>query len=308
MDAFIRIFRSRKLALSDPPDISPALPHMDPPGATTLVDAKPSLFIALPAEIIYEILSFLPPLSLVSLTRTSKFLRAHALADALWAKFVRKNVPYQQSLQCYPAESWKDLYVSLHPYWFLSRNKLWFSDKAYSGSSMTGSLVLVRYDSRRGCIEGLRMLAKQGIRSFESWEWNPEVIIHTFNPEVSLLVDDPIVKIDRGMYAGHNSAREEILMSTGYTRGVRSMISLCQGLTPKEQDNAMALWPPRIIPAKERVRNQSRHPSRGEGPSSLLNASENAFRIRKWVEFGGMGASLGVHIGEDVMTFSTVPE
>lgn len=308
MDAFIRIFRSRKLALSDTPDIPPALPHMDPPVAPTLVDAKPSLFNALPAEIIYEILSFLPPLSLVSLTRTSKFLRAHAIADALWAKFVRENVPYQQSLQCYPAESWKDLYVSLHPYWFLSRNKLWFSDKAYSGSSMTGSLVLVRYDSRRGCIEGLRMLAKQGIHSFESWEWNPEVIIHTFNPEVSLLVDDPIVKIDRGMYAGHNSAREEILMSTGYTRGVRSMISLCQGLTPNEQDNAMTLWPPRIIPAKERVRNQSRHLFRGEGPSSLLNASENAFRIRKWVEFGGMGAPLGVHIGEDVMTFSTVPE
>ncbi|KAL8642713.1 MAG: hypothetical protein Q9226_008479 [Calogaya cf. arnoldii] len=311
MDAFIRIFSSRKLALSeDSPDIPPDLPHMDSP---TMVDAKPSLLTALPAEIINGILSFLPPLSLVGLTRTSKLLRDHALTDALWAKFVRENVPHQQSLEYYPAESWRDLYMSLHPYWFLSRNKLWFSDKAYSGSSMTGSLVLVRYDPRRGCMEGLRLLARQGLHSYELWEWNPDVIIHTFNPEVSLLVDDPVVKIDRGMYADHHSTREEILMNTGYTRGIRSMLSLCHGLTPEEQDGIVAtgcnaLWPPRIIPAKERVRNESRRSFRGEGPNSLLEASENTFRIRKWMEFGGMGAPLGVHIGEDVMTFSTVPD
>lgn len=308
MDAFVGVFRSRKLPPSDPPDTSPASPHMVPPVAPALLDAKPSFLTALPAEIIHEILSFLPASSLVSLTRASKLLRLHALTNALWAKFVRENVPYQQNLLYHPAQSWRDLYISLHPYWFLTRNKLWFSDKAYSGSSMTGSLMLARYDPRRGCIEGLRLLAKQGLHSFESWEWDPEVIIHTFNPEVSLHVDDPIVKIDRGMYAEHNSARAEILMNTGYTRGVRSMVSLCQGLTPEEQDDVLTLWPPRIIPAKERVRKQNRRHFRGEGPSSLRNASENTFRIRKWVEFGGMGAPFGVHIGEDVMTFSTVPE
>ncbi|KAL8724812.1 MAG: hypothetical protein Q9166_007737 [cf. Caloplaca sp. 2 TL-2023] len=310
MDTLIRIFRSRKLALSDPPDRSPALPHMDSPVAPTLVYAKPSSLTVLPAEIIYEILSFLPPLSLASLSRASKLLRAHALTDSLWSRYVRENVPYQPNLGYYPAESWRDLYISLHPYWFLTRNKLWFSDKAYSGSTMAGNLVLVRYDPRRGCIEGLRILAEQGIHSFESWDWKPEVIIHTFNPEVQLFVDDPIVKIDRGMYAEHNSAQEEILMNTGYSRGVKSMISLCHGMRPEVQSNAMALWPPRIIPARERVRNESRHLFRGEGhrPSSLLDASENTFRIRKWVEFGGMGAPLGVHIGEDVLTFSTVPE
>lgn len=170
--------------------------------------------------------------------------------------------------------------------------------------------MLARYDSRRGCIEGLRVLAKQGIHAFESWEWAPEVIIHTFNPEVSLHVDDPIVKIDGGMYAKHNSVKEEILMNTGYTRGVRSKLSLCHGLTPEEQHESMALWPPRIVPAKERVRNDSQQLFKGTGhrPSSLFDVSENTFRLRKWVEFGGMGAPLGIHIGEDIMTFSTVPE
>ncbi|KAL8672789.1 MAG: hypothetical protein Q9224_007555, partial [Gallowayella concinna] len=182
--------------------------------------------------------------------------------------------------------------------------------KAYSGSTWIGNLVLVRYDARRGCIEGLRILAKQGIHSFESWDWQPEVIIHTFNPQVELFVDDPIVKIDRGMYAEHNSAQEEILMNTGYSRGVRSSISLCHAIAPDQQDHAMALWPSSIIPARERVRCESRHLFRGEGhrPKSVQDVSEDTFRIRKWVEFGGMGAPFGVHVGEDVMTFSTVPE
>ncbi|KAL8668417.1 MAG: hypothetical protein Q9168_006951 [Polycauliona sp. 1 TL-2023] len=311
MDHLLRMFSPHKLAPSDLYDnTSPALPQMDSPISLTLPDAKSSSISILPAEIIHEILSYLPPLALVSLTRTSKNLRAHALTDALWARLVRENVPHSERLQYYPAESWKNLYISLHPYWFLTRNKLWFSDKAHTGSTLTGSLVLARYDPRRGCIEGLRLLARQGIHSFESWEWNPEVIIHTFNPEVSLHVDDPIVKIDRGICSSRDLAKEEILMNTGYTRGVRSMLSLCHGLKPEVQDDAMALWPPRLIPAKERVRNESQQLFKGKGhrPSSLHDVSENTFRIRKWVEFGGMGAALGIHIGEDVMTFSTVPE
>ncbi|KAL8701054.1 MAG: hypothetical protein Q9201_005119 [Fulgogasparrea decipioides] len=290
---------------------------MDSPIAPITVYAKLSSLQVLPAEIIYEILSFLPPLSLVSLASTSKLMRAHALTDSLWTRFVRENVLYLPDMDHYPAESWRELYIGLHPYWFLARNKIWFSDKAYSGSTMTGNLVIMRYDPRRGCIEGLRLVAKHGIHSFESWDWKPEVIIHNFSPHVTLFVDDPIVKIDSGCYAQHNSAKEEVLMSTGYSRGVRSLISLCHGLAPDLQSNAMALWPSRIIPARERVRNESRHLFRGEGhrPSTLSDASENTFRIRKWVDLGGrgtplrgMGTRLGVHIGEDVMTFSTVPE
>ncbi|KAL8960134.1 MAG: hypothetical protein Q9193_003113 [Seirophora villosa] len=175
---------------------------------------------------------------------------------------------------------------------------------------MTGNLAIIRYDPRRQCIEGLRLVAKHGVHSFESWEWKPEVIIHTFNPKVELWADDPLVKIDPGCYAQHNSANEEIMMQTGYSTGVKSMVSLCHGLPPHLQSNAMALWPPQIIPVRERVRNESRHLFRGEGhrPSSLSDVSENTFRIRKWVEFGGIGAPLGAHIGEDVMTFSTVPD
>ncbi|KAI4139797.1 MAG: hypothetical protein L6R39_006109 [Caloplaca ligustica] len=275
-----------------------------------MIYAHPSSLTTLPAEIIHQILTFLPPLSLVSLIGTSKLLRAHALTDSLWAMFVRECVPFQPELGYHPAKSWKDLYTSLHPYWFLVKKKIWFSDKAHSGSTMTGNLAVVRYDPRRQCIEGLRLVAKHGVHSFESWDWNPEVIIHTFDPKVELWADDPLVKINPGCYSQHNSTREEVMMDTGHASGIKSMISLCLGLPPHLQTNTMALWPPHIIPVRERVRNESRHLFKGEGhrPSCLADASENTFRVRKWVEFGGMGLPLGVHIGEDVMTFSTLPE
>ncbi|KAI4131469.1 MAG: hypothetical protein LQ338_001211 [Usnochroma carphineum] len=275
-----------------------------------MVYAHPSSLSTLPAEIIYQILTFLPPLSLVSLSRTSKLFRAHALTDSLWSRFVRENVPHQPDLDYRPAQNWRDLYTSLHPYWFLARHKIWFADKAYAGNTMTGALAIVRYDPRRQCLEGLRLVARHGVHSFESWDWNPEVIIHTFNPVVMLWPDDPILKINRGCYSERKSTSDELLMDTGHSRGVKSTISLCRGLPPHLQDSAMALWPPPIIPVRERVRNESPHLFRSEGhrPSCLSDASEDAFRIRKWVEFGGMGTPLGVHIGEDVMTFSTVPE
>ncbi|KAL8994553.1 MAG: hypothetical protein Q9188_007033 [Gyalolechia gomerana] len=283
---------------------------MDSPISPTLVHAHPAPLTVLPAEIISEILSYLPPVSLVKLARTCKLLHTHALTDSLWFRFVRENVPYQPDLKHHPAESWRQLYISLHPYWFMTMNKLWFSDKAHSGTTMTGNLMVIRYDARRQCIEGLRLVARHGIHSFESWDWKPEVIIHTFNPHVELYAVDPIVKIDPGLYAQHNSVKEEVLMNTGYSRGVKSMLALCRGLPPDRQSNAMVVWPPWIIPAKERVRNESRHLFRGEGhrPSTLSDASDSAFRIRKWVELGGIGAPVGVHIGEDVMTFSTVPD
>ncbi|KAL8934912.1 MAG: hypothetical protein Q9216_005671 [Gyalolechia sp. 2 TL-2023] len=300
MDYLISMFSSRKTSVSD---TSSALPYMDSPDLPT----HSTPLILLPGEILLEVFSYLSPLSLVRLARTCKFLRSYALTDSLWFKFVRENVPYQPELTHHPAESWRQLYISLHPYWFLTRNKLWFSDKAHRGSTMTGNLTVIRYDARRQCIEGLRLVATQGIRSFDSWDWKPDVIIHTFNPDVGLYTDDPIVKIRPGTYAQRNSAREEVMMDTGNLRGVKSMITLCRGLPPSLQSDAMNVWPPRIVPAKERVRNESRDLFRGEGhrPSTLSDASESIFRIRKWAELSGITS---VHIGENVMTFSTVPE
>lgn len=171
---------------------------------------------------------------------------------------------------------------------------------------MTGQVVIARYDPRRGCIEAYRLVAEHGDHHFEPWGWNPEVIIHTFNPKVSLFLDDPIVKLDMGWHRGQNRLEREILMRTGGTVSIQSSIALCQPIPVALQNPSMALWPPAILPATQRVRNDSQSMYRGQGhrPRSLAEASDSTFRIRKWLEFSPGSARLG----EDVMTFSTILE
>ena len=60
-----------------------------------------------------------------------------------------------------------------------------------------------------------------------------------------------------------------------------------------------------------RVRSDSGNMFRGDEhkPSTITEASDTTFRIRKWMDFGGyIGSTFGVRMGEDVMTFSTLPE
>ena len=268
-----------------------------------------SSFQTLPAEIITQILEYLDPLSLLSLSRTSHHLRDHAQNDLLWATFVRENVP--RPVQSPPPSlTWKGLYIGHHPYWFLPRHKIWFSDKANTGSNMTGNVIIALYDERRGCIEAYRLVAEHGPHSIYPWEWDPDVVIHTFDPKVQLWRDDPVVKLDARMSNSRGRSQLETPMRTGIAQGIRSVISLCQVIPDKLQHESMALWPPAICPSPHRVRSESPTMFRGEAskPLTMAQTSDSTFRIRKWVDFRGMGAPLGVRIGEDVMTFSTLSE
>ena len=260
----------------------------------------------LPAEIIDHILVYLDPQSLLRLSRTSQLLRKHAQNDLLWARFVRENVPRPVQSPT-PCSSWRDLYIGHHPYWFLPRHKVWFSDKANTGSTMTGNIIISLYDQRRGCIEAYRLVAEHGPHTILQWDWNSDVIIHTFNPKVRLWRDDPVIKLNVRNPDSWGRLQMETPMLIGVAQGIRSVISLCQIIPNELQDQSMALWPPAICPAPHRVRNESPTMFRGttSKPRTMAQASDNTFRIRKWVEFGGM---TGVRVGEDVMTFSTLRE
>lgn len=172
---------------------------------------------------------------------------------------------------------------------------------------MAGQVIIARYDPRRGCIEAYRLVAEHGDHQFEPWERDSEVIIHTFNPKVSLWLDDPVIKLDLGWHKGQNGSQREILMRTGGAVNIRSSIALCQAIPVALQTPSMALWPPAIVPATQRVRNESQSMFRSAGhrPRSLAEASDSTFRIRKWLEFRGPG---NTRVGEDVMTFSTILE
>lgn len=280
--------------------------HSDP--CNTMLPGTSNLE-ALPAEIINHILAFLPPASLASLSRTCGLLRSHAHNDLLWMCFIRNAVFDSGGIgSTSPAKSWRDLYIAHHPYWFLVQNKIWFADVHNNGL-----LMLARYNSRNGCIEAFRLLAEHGPHTFETWAHNPEVIIHTFNPRVRLWLDDPVIKlgINEGKNNNENRLQKEVAMQTGLSHGICSMISLCRPIPKALQTTAMALWPPAIIPANERVRNESatKFRTKEHRPQTLDLMSDRTFRIRKWLEFSNLMQPLNaVRMGEEVMTFSTLLE
>ncbi len=305
MDKVLQLFKSSTSLL---PSTAASATSVYSGGSSNLTMSE--LFLqALPAEILNQILAYLDPLSLLSLSRTSHLLRNHAQNDLLWDRLVSENVPRPVQSPS-PCLSWKDLYLGHYPYWFLPRHKLWFSDKVSSGSTMTGNVVIALYDQQRGCIEAYRLVAEHGPHTIHQWEWNPDVIIHTFNPKVQLWRDDPVIKLHVRSSDSRGRSQMETPMPTGAAHGVRSMISLCQIIPDEQQDESMALWPPAICPAPHRVRNKSSTMFRGEAckPAIMAEASDSTFRIRRWVDPGSMRAHLGIRIGEDVMTFSTLTE
>ena len=181
---------------------------------------------------------------------------------------------------------------------------------------MTGQVILAGYDRRRCCIEAYRLVAEHRNEHVEVWEWSPETLVYTFNPNVALWVDDPLIKLNRGWHEAFNRHQEslltrsqqEIMMKTGGDGGnIRSSIALCKTIALSSQNPRMALWPPEIFPTTHRVshESQSKFQDPGHKPRLLAEASDSTFRIRRWLDFQGRST---VHMGENVMTFSTIPE
>jgi len=309
MEEIIRRLRSSSTSLSPTMTMenNAATADLNGPDHPSTMKPKTATLEALPAEIVTHILTFLPSNALAALSQTSQLLRSHALNDLLWMQYVKDELPNSGNVTTpAPAQYWKELYIAHHPYWFLVRNKIWFSD-----NPNTGTLILTRYNQSRGCIEGYRLVAEHGAHTFDFWTHNPDVIIHTFNPKVRLWTDDPVIKLDLRSHTDGSRLQKEVSMQTGSQHGICSMISLCRPIPKELQDPSMALWPPSIIPSTERVRNESPNKFRTDvhRPQSIALMSEYSFRIRKWLEFSNLTQPLSsVRMGEDVMTFSTILE
>ncbi|KAI9831125.1 MAG: hypothetical protein M1819_005213 [Sarea resinae] len=273
-----------------------------------MTEQKPSLLLSLPAELLHQILTHLPPTDLAIVSRTCRRLKSHSESDLLWHQLFQSNIPGVQVLSPPRHTSFKELYAAHHPYWFLTKHKIWFSDSPH-----TGKLSIARYDPRRGCIEAYRLVAERGAHTFDVWDWLPDVIIHTFSPRVCLHLDSPVVRIgpgQRGTGDYESSFSQELLMETGgvASQGIFSSFFLARPLPLIAQTPSTAVWPPRTLPAKERVRNESQDlfSSIGHRPQKLAQVSETTFRIRRWMEFGSLPIPVGVRMGEDVTTWSTL--
>ncbi|CAK7275028.1 hypothetical protein SEPCBS57363_006468 [Sporothrix epigloea] len=150
----------------------------------------------LPGELVDAILDLLDPYDLARVTQVCRALRLRAMDNRWWQKFIQKNLPPA----CGPIgatplpahlQTFRDLYVAHEPHWFLPRHKIWLS-----GPDMVGKIILVRYDPRRGCIEGYQLVAVSRRSQDYAWPYDPTVEMQAFQPEVSVHLDRPVIKLD----------------------------------------------------------------------------------------------------------------
>ncbi|RMY49784.1 hypothetical protein D0865_07289 [Hortaea werneckii] len=266
--------------------------------AETQEEADQPFLLALPAELLLHIFSYLAPLDLGSAAQTCHGLLCHAYDDALWQPFVSANL-HQPLSSPAPCHTFRDLYLSHHPHWYLPRYRVWFAD-----SQPSGKLLIARYNSAKGSIEAHAVVAQRGHHTLDRWEKDREVIIHSFNPHVSLSLHQPVLKLDvdsprtsdqpqnnpsdRG-YAPPSRYNKEVLMDTFADAGLYSSFMLCRNLPKAAMTEQTRLWPPLRLPAKSRTRNDSGSGflSAGHRPSRLSEVSQHNFRLRKWVEYTG---------------------
>ncbi|KAL7796811.1 hypothetical protein V8C37DRAFT_371529 [Trichoderma ceciliae] len=311
--------------------------------------------LAIPPELVDTILSHLSAYDLASVSATCQALRRHALSDLLWQPLVQQNVPGVQVASSGPCTSYRELYAAHDRLWFLPKYKIWFCDR-----DLTGKLILVRYDPRRGCIEGYQLVAVSNQSTFEHWSADHDVIIHGFEPAVKLHLDKPILQFrvrdrqeDGGFSKrpGANRFADEMPMALDERLGgMFSNFLLTRPLDPEETDQRVDLgypygnmWPSPVVPANHYV--SGAQSGRGvttlspqDRPRRRSQVSDQAFRIRQWMELAGTpsplrftargglagalqalveeimeeeaagagAGSLGVHIGEELITYSTL--
>lgn len=263
---------------------------------------KPTSFLDLPAELVQHILSFLGPEDLANASQTCRHLHAGSYDDQLWQPMVNHNLPYPISTPG-PAKSFRDLFIAHRLHWFLAKHRFWFGD-----SEPSGKLVVTRYNETTGSIEAYTVAAKRGHHTLAFWEMDREVIIHSFNPIVSLDLHQPVLKLsidspeaehppnndpsDRA-YAPESEYSKEILMDTFSESGLYSSFMLCRTLPESAIAENTQVWPPLRFPSNTRARNDSydRFSSAGHRPTRYSEVSQSNFRLRKWVEYTGRRTS-----------------
>ncbi|KAI5369517.1 Putative F-box only protein 31/39 [Septoria linicola] len=258
--------------------------------------AKQSTLAGLPAEIHLQILAHLEPLDLAQVAQTCQRLALTSYDESLWSPIVDAAAG-QHVAEFTPLSSFRELYASLFPYWFLTSQRIWFGDNEPSGK-----FLVTRYDPATQSIVAYQVVAlARATRTISFWEKNPSVIIYSFDPVTMIDTNQPVLKLDagnvaRGAAAGKSVDRgstsryaKDVLMDTFLDSGLHSAIMLCRALPAEAITHNSETWPPHRIPAASRARNASRDGFRSMGhkPEKLSQLSKNNFRLKKWVEYHG---------------------
>lgn len=172
-----------------------------------------------------------------------------------------------------------------------------------------GKLIIVRFDQRRGCIEGYQLLAVSNRNTYEHWPADNQVIIHGFEPQVKLHLDKPVLQFnvqDRQEVGGFPTrpGANRFATEMPMTQGSRldpmfSNFLLTRPLDPDVADEKLAadypydnVWPPPTIPARHHVSGARSgqglvHLLPEDQPQSRREVSDQTFRIRQWMQMPG---------------------
>jgi hypothetical protein len=263
-------------------------------------------FLSLPSELIHQILTFLPFSDLLSVGLVSQALHEHTLQDTLWQPLVQFHVP--GSILANPANlTWRELFKTHHPYWFIPQRKIWFSDHSYYGK-----LAISRYNHRINAIEAYPLIAEAHGETLQTWDWNPGTIIYTFSPEYSLDLGFPVIDFNP-MYLNSEKfkkVKNRLQQEMPMRERVMRHLTLCNSLALTRPwpvsviGESTPVWPPLIFPSSVRARQDSSNAFQDplHRPSKLAELSTGTFRTRRWA------VNSPRHGQEEVITWATLPE
>lgn len=156
------------------------------------------------------------------------------------------------------------------------------------------------YSSETGAIELIKLIAhKHGPASDTSYQplsTDPSVHVSKFTPAVQR--DDLLMRVNASSQPNDEGEIEYSTPSYGHTYNIMSSLIRVVAIPVELQVPSMALWPPRIIPALERGRNESQQSFSGQShrPKSPEEAAQNLLRLRRWMRFGSISDMRGLSI------------
>lgn len=147
--------------------------------------------LGLPSELIQHVLLFLQPTDLAIVAQVCRRLNTETHEETLWHReietYVRASIPKPATVK-----SFRELYIAHHPNWFLLRKRLWFGD-----SEPSGKLLVAQYDELTGSIKAYNIVAVKKTHTWTEVDIEHDVVLlHTFDPEVSMVLHRPVLKLN----------------------------------------------------------------------------------------------------------------
>lgn len=296
----------------------------------------------IPAELLHAVLSYLSPFDLLNVTATCRTLREYAVSELHWHRCIQRNLPGVWLSTPGPCQTYRQLFAALDRLWFLPRYKIWFSDRDLMGKLVIarydqrrGSIEAYQLlaVSRRDTYNHWPADKEVIIHGFE-----PKVNLHLDKPVLQFKVQSEQGRAEHTFRSrpGANRFADEMPMTLDdRLAGMFSNFMLTRPLDPEEADRSLSrdypydhIWPPPAIPARHHVSGVEsgqavvQTPTH-DRPRHRSEVSDQTFRIRQWMELTGpppppvawaaplpngegAAAPIGVHIGEEIVTYSTL--